>query len=509
MLNHTNQIKISIEINGREYIIEQYHGCEFMTTAKEVKEDTKYLILGGGAIGLSSAKELMQRGKVLVVDIDEKKVNTLIDQGIEAVVGDAGDESLLSELISPEIKAVLILTNDVEVNKRAVEIVKKIRSDVYVVCRVDLLRMRDVEEIGADLVIVPSLVVAEKIFESIERREKESVAEELINTLKSIKGKFGIVLHDNPDPDAIGAGMALLEIAESLGIQADILYGGAIGVNGNRAFVNVLNLSMKHLSEVDITEYESLATVDFQPSMNTSLPSDAPVSIVIDHHEPTGVEAEFVDVRPEVGATSSILTSYLMELDIDISKETATALLYGIATDTHLFRMKVSQLDFDAVSYLMPNVDYVLISEIYNQIVSTETMDALATAIQSRKIKGPWLISTVGVVGDRNAISQAADYLINLEGILTVVVFGIVGDKIYVSARTKDTRVNMAELMENIFSKDMGGSAGGHAMSAGATIPLGLFAELKLEDKEELLKLVEEVIISKLTSFIGEGVREE
>jgi len=149
----------------------------------------------------------------------------------------------------------------------------------------------------------------------------------------------------------------------------------------------------------------------------------------------------------------------------------------------------------------------VLISEIYNQVVSADTMDALATAIQSRKVRGPWLISTVGVVGDRNAIAQAADYLINLEGILTVLVFGIVGDKIYVSARTKDTRINIAEVMEKVFSKEMGGSAGGHAMSAGATIPLGLFAELRVEEKEELLRLVEEVILSKLTPFMGEGER--
>ena len=136
--------------------------------------------------------------------------------------------------------------------------------------------------------------------------------------------------------------------------------------------------------------------------------------------------------------------------------------------------------------------------QITNPITPLENADALATAISRRRVEGTFLIASVGEVTDRSAVAQAADYLLNLGGVLTCVVYGIVGEKIYVSARTKDSGINVAKLMEDAFGNTPGGGGGGHAMSAGATIPLGLFSDIAKDHAEDLIELMDDAIAKRI-----------
>jgi nanoRNase/pAp phosphatase (c-di-AMP/oligoRNAs hydrolase) len=131
--------------------------------------------------------------------------------------------------------------------------------------------------------------------------------------------------------------------------------------------------------------------------------------------------------------------------------------------------------------------------------MSLETMDVLGEAIRNKHIEGTYLISDVGFIHDRDTLPQAADHLLKLEGINTVLVFGMTEDKIHLSARSKDIRMNIGEVIQRAFG-DIG-SAGGHQRSAAAQIPLGIFMGLK--DKATLLKLADEAITRRFLAAVG------
>lgn len=119
-------------------------------------------------------------------------------------------------------------------------------------------------------------------------------------SLLSETESLGIVCHDNPDPDSIASALALELLADAWGVsEIEILYGGSITHQQNRAFVNLLDLDLHHLDDVDLDDFDRLAFVDHSvPGVNNSIPADTPVDVVIDHHntqEP--VDAEYEDVR--------------------------------------------------------------------------------------------------------------------------------------------------------------------------------------------------------------------
>jgi nanoRNase/pAp phosphatase (c-di-AMP/oligoRNAs hydrolase) len=292
-------------------------------------------------------------------------------------------------------------------------------------------------------------------------------------------------------------------MAESLGKEADILYYGMIGHHETRAFVNLLDIPLVHIMDGVMNKYSIVALVDCNtPGKNNSLPPDTRVNIVIDHHPiPEGVEidADVVDIRPDVGAASTMMARYIQELDFELSSNLATALLYGIRTDTNEFKRNTSSADLTAAAYLHGFVDKELLAQIETPSMSAEAMDVLGVAIRNKKIEGSYLISNVGFIHDRDVLPQAADYLLKLEGIATVLVFGIADDRIVLSARSKDIRINIGEIVQKAFGEI--GSAGGHQKTAAAQIPLGMYSGVK--DKAILMKLTEEAVTRRFLSAIG------
>ena len=229
-------------------------------------------------------------------------------------------------------------------------------------------------------------------------------------------------------------------------------------------------------------------------------PPDTQVSIVIDHHqaEIEEIRAEYVDIRPNIGATATIMTKYLQDLDIPINTELARALLYGIKVDTDDFRRNADPADLIAAAYLYPLANHDIMSRIETPSRSIEEIEILGDAIKNREIKGSYLLSNVGPIHNRDALAQAADYLLSLEGITTTIVFGLGEEHIFISGRSRDARINIGKVMTDAFGSDKGG---GHSMLAGAQIPLGVLGGTK--DKQTLMKLAEEVVVKRLLSVIG------
>ncbi len=172
------------------------------------------------------------------------------------------------------------------------------------------------------------------------------------------KSTMLIVMQDYPDPDAIASAAGLRALVNaSDGIQCSLAHGGVVGRAENRALSNYLALNLRSMADVDVNRFDLIAMVDSQPGTgNTALPPEVVPHIVIDHHPCRRAtrRSAFTDVRSRYGATSTILYEYLSGSGVDIGVDLATALLYGIRTDTQDLGRETCPADIHAYLALYP-----------------------------------------------------------------------------------------------------------------------------------------------------------
>ncbi|WP_267643808.1 DHH family phosphoesterase [Haloarchaeobius amylolyticus] len=305
-----------------------------------------------------------------------------------------------------------------------------------------------------------------------------------------------IVCHDNPDPDSLASAMALGEIARDAGVeQVTVLYAGEISHQQNRAFVNLLDVDIEEYSEDALEAGDIIAFVDHSvPGQNNHVPADFGVDVVVDHHPAEDVVADFVDRREDYGATATIFVEYLDELALEIDTRLATALMFALRRETLEFLRGVSGAEFDAAERLQPKIDMDLLRKLAHPSISEATIDAISDAIDNRVIRGSVLISHAGRTSERDALPQAADYLSDMEGVDTTVIFALIDDVVEISARSTDSRIHIGDALKDAFG-DVG-SAGGHRQMAGGQIPLGLFADYA--DDGGLVGIVESIVTKRL-----------
>ena len=465
---------------------------------------SRYAILGCGSVGHLVAEELVDQDKdVLIIDRDEGRVETLRDQDLDAHVADIRDESIVERIGDRDV--VLILSSDVEANKAAVSNIRANDEGQFIVARAsDPVTVDELDELGADTVINPSSVIADSALRALESGELEHRARQLADILEETRHRLAILAHENPDPDSIASAVALQAIADHLGIEADILYLGDIGQQENRAFVNLLGIELMAIPPDDTDRLDAYDTIILVDQRLFDVLPDVDVDAIIDHTElDDDHEPRFVDVRPNVSSTSTILTKYIQEFDLSVSEEVATALLYGIRAETLDFRRDTTPADLTAAAYLYPFANHDTLEQVESPSMSPETLDVLAEAITNREVQGSHLVSNAGFIRDREALGQAAQHLLNLEGITTTAVFGIADDTIYLAARSKDIRINIGRILQEAFD-DIGDTAG-HSTQASVEIQLGIFTGIETSDdnRETLLQLTEEAVRRKLFDAIG------
>lgn len=321
-----------------------------------------------------------------------------------------------------------------------------------------------------------------------------------------------ILLGGHPDPDAIGSALAHRRICERLGISATIAHVLPLSRGENRALVKLLGVPMHQIERgEELSEYGYLSLVDAShPENQVQLPSGLEVLTVVDHHRPkTLPKAPFVDVRYDVGATATIYAEYfeqgLAPLGADGSEDSpvATAMFFGIQTDTDDFA-NATPTDFRAAAYLKSFCDSDILSRIGRRSISAEAMDAVGAALSDLEVLRDFAIAGVGRVSavNRDAIPTAADFVLRREDIDTVLVYGIVDDRIDGSLRTSRASVDPALFMQNAFGTDNEGRpyGGGRADMGGFQIPLGLLAECG--DEESLWKLVRELVTKRVARVV-------
>lgn len=320
--------------------------------------------------------------------------------------------------------------------------------------------------------------------------------------LQKILGSYdtiSIVMHPNPDPDAMGAAIGIKELCSAQGTDATIYYPGQIRRQENRAFETVLDLDFEKLGAVDDLTEEAIVLVDHNQPRGFQGAEAITPEVVIDHHPGNGTGKLFTDIRTEYGACASIITEYFEALGAEpvdhsetvnltdggvetadgtprLHPDIATGLLYGIQADTDHLTKGCSVAEFHASSYLFPAINEDTLDRIANPQVTTEMLEIKARSIQDRVINGSFAISDVGEISEVDAIPQAAEELVRLEGISAVVVYGSKDDTIHLSGRSRDDRVHMGKTLEAVFESVPMASAGGHARMGGGQVPLQYLA---------------------------------
>lgn len=468
---------------------------------------SKYAILGCGSVGHLVADDLTEQGKdVLIIDKDESRVEALRDQDLNAQVADISQPAIAEAVDDRDV--VLILSSDIEANKEAVEGIRSANGSQFIVARAsDPVSRDELASLGADNVINPSTVIAESAIRALESGELEFSAQRLAELIEDTERALAIVTNENPDPDSIASAVALQAIVDHLGVDSTIFYLGDIGQQENRAFVNLLGIELHQLGgdlEEELHGYDSVILVD------SGLISEGRFPIIpdglIDHEEVDADDeehAEFVDVRPNVSSTSTIITKYVQEFDVSVSEETATALLYGIRSETLDFKRNTTPADLTAAAFLYPFANHDTLEQVESPNMSPETLDVLAEAITNREVQGSHLVSNAGFVRDPEVLGQAAKHLLNLEGITTTGVFGVGENTIYLAARSKDIRVDIGRVLADAFAEI--GEVLGHSRQATVEIPLGLFTGIDGSDesRETLLDLTEEAVKRRLFEAMG------
>jgi|YNPNPStandDraft_1061719.scaffolds.fasta_scaffold20007_2 nanoRNase/pAp phosphatase (c-di-AMP/oligoRNAs hydrolase) len=284
-----------------------------------------------------------------------------------------------------------------------------------------------------------------------------------------------ILPHNDPDPDGIASALALQFIAQRLlNLPSAIVYRGMIGRAENRALVRYLGDPLRPLTENDLRAGHPLALIDTQPAAgNHALPPGFPVAIVIDHHplRPSSTPNRFVDVRPELGATSTILTEYLQTAGLAPTTTLATALFYGIKADTMGLGRGASPADTAAYLYLQPRIDFEALAEIERAQVPAGYFKSFAAALRAARIYDDVLISYVGAMGYPDLAAEIADLLLRVQGVRWVICMGVYGQEMIVAVRTRSRQGGAGRLVQQIVAER--GLSGGHGMLAAGHLPIG------------------------------------
>jgi nanoRNase/pAp phosphatase (c-di-AMP/oligoRNAs hydrolase) len=285
-----------------------------------------------------------------------------------------------------------------------------------------------------------------------------------------------IIPHNDPDPDAIAASLGLRYLAAELyGIEAEIRYNGIIGRAENKALVRFLGNPLKKLNNYPLDQDIPIALIDTQPGTgNNPVPTTIIPTIVIDHHNHKELSAlaHFADIRTDVGASATIMTEYLQAANIYIPPSLATALFYGIKTDTMGLGRGASAADAAAYFFLQPKINVESLVQIERAQVPDTYFKSLNLALQATQVYDNLVVSYLGPVKYPDLGAEIADLLLRLKDVKWVICMGVFEGDLILSVRSRSRQIGAGNLVQHIVGNL--GTSGGHGTMAGGQIRIGL-----------------------------------
>ncbi|HEV3444443.1 MAG TPA: DHH family phosphoesterase [Gemmataceae bacterium] len=298
------------------------------------------------------------------------------------------------------------------------------------------------------------------------------------------------VSHVHPDPDSLGSMLGLAHLVETcLKKPTRLTRDGLISRAENRVMVDVLCIDLAPIEDIVWKDGEALVMVDSQPNTGRhNFDPTMPLYAVIDHHDTPGdlEGVDFVDVRSGLGATCSLVCSYLMEQEVPIPPKLATGMLYGIETELNGYPREASTIDDSALLYLYPLADKDLLSKIRNARLPQNYFECILQALQSSFIYDRLIISWVNELAQPELAAEVVDFLIRFQEIDWAVCAGVFEDKLVLSVRSVLPHGGAGEMLRQVVGKL--GRAGGHDRRAGGTVYLQSTAASAVEQVQSELR---------------------
>jgi len=329
---------------------------------------------------------------------------------------------------------------------------------------------------------VRTVSIADVCTNGLTKELEQTVSAARIRTLQSIfygQERVLLLLQYDPDPDAIASALAMRALLGRNKLSAPIASFGEVSRPENRAMLKLLEIELNHVRPEDVADYSRVVLLDVQPSHFKQ--RNFPVHVIIDHHPETeSVECLYKDIRPHYGATATILTEYLKAGGVKITQKLATALLYGIKTDTLLLEREAVQSDLNAFSDLYPMANHRLIRRMERPQLPRGDLSVLSRAFKDAVIAEDILFAHLDELTREDIVPYVADFCLEVEGVEWAVVSGIYEGKLVISSRNYGTTRSAGEIMKTAFAGF--GLAGGHRSMAKAVIPAEALAENKIKD---------------------------
>jgi nanoRNase/pAp phosphatase (c-di-AMP/oligoRNAs hydrolase) len=298
---------------------------------------------------------------------------------------------------------------------------------------------------------------------------KLSGKERLRRFYEQFSGTDQVLIVVNADPDAIASAMAVKRLLWRKVAGVTLSHFNPIKRPDNIAMIRLLGVRLQHLEEIRKDRFTRFVTVDSQPSHNEAF-DRFDFDVVIDHHPRTEVDAPFVDIRPEYGATASILTEYLRAARIKPSGKLATGLFIGIKTDTHDFERPALNEDVKAFQFLFRHANIHLARKIEQSDLRLDFLKYFRYALHHLCMRKGRALVHLGPVMSPDVCVVIADFFMRVNPVKWSIVSGIHEDRLIIIFRNDGIRKNAGRMAKTAF--EALGSAGGHRSVARAEIPV-------------------------------------
>ncbi len=293
--------------------------------------------------------------------------------------------------------------------------------------------------------------------------------QQLIELIKDEEFVY-IQTHNFPDNDAVATAFALQYLLKQYNLESRIVYEGEIYSEGLLRMIKELHIDIKDNTEYPIKESDKIIIVDGCKGNNNVIDLIGDEVAVIDHHEVSRPDdVPFSDIRSDFGSCAAVIFSYFKDLDIEIPKEVATALLIGINTDTSLLTRGVDVKDVEAYYFLFPIADTYLVNSILRNHFNMRDLESFKHILENLQITGELAFCYFPDGCPQNLLGIIGDFILSLVEIDFVILCAKNEGKVSFSLRNERAEWNAARIIRDVL--DGIGFGGGHADMAGGMIP--------------------------------------
>ena len=315
-----------------------------------------------------------------------------------------------------------------------------------------------------------------------------SYAEKLkrLHKVVSPRDTLGILI--DADPDAMASALALKRLLWRKVGHILIYCINRIKRPDNLACVELLKIEQEHIKYIKRSRITKWAVVDSQPQHSEEF-MGYQFDIIIDHHPMLPKSrALFMDIKENYGANSTIMAEYLRAAKIVPSMRLATALFYGIKTDTANFARECLSNDINAFRYLHKFANMNIIKKIESSEMTKKILSKFRFAIERINFFNGIAYVHMGRIDNTDILVILADFFIKVAESTWSVVSGVYDKKLILILRNATFRGNAGKTAQKLFGR-WGASAGGHASAARAEIPLSKIRS-EVGDRSDLAHFV-------------------